>query len=87
MGRPHSPTTRQLDNLREAAEAARRHARLPIEGGRVALDLHLSRHEVTLAELTAVADETPPWWDDDRLLGRTAGDGSPRGAGPDKEAT
>jgi len=87
MGRPHSPTNRQLDNLREAAEAARRHARLPIEGGRVALDLHLSRHEVTLAELTAVADETPPWWDDDRLLGRTVGDGSPRGAGPDKEAT
>ncbi|MEU8261945.1 xylan 1,4-beta-xylosidase [Micromonospora sp. NPDC048999] len=87
MGRPTSPNTRQLDALREAAEPARRHARLPIEAGRVALDLHLSRHEVTLAELTTVTDETPPWWDDDRLLGRTAGDGSPRDAGLDEETT
>ncbi|NES13826.1 MULTISPECIES: xylan 1,4-beta-xylosidase [Micromonospora] len=86
MGRPHSPTARQLDQLREAAEPARRHARLPVEGGRVTLDLHLSRHEVTLAELTAATDETPPWWDDDRLLGRAADDGPPRDAGPDQEA-
>jgi xylan 1,4-beta-xylosidase len=86
MGRPHSPTARQLDNLREAAEPARRHARLPIEDGRVTLGLHLSRHEVTLAEVTAVTDETPPWWDDDRLLGRPTGDGPPGDAGPTGEA-
>ncbi|MDO3705162.1 xylan 1,4-beta-xylosidase [Micromonospora sp. C28SCA-DRY-2] len=69
MGRPPSPRTRELDALRAAAEPARRHASLPVEAGRVALDLHLDRHEVTLAELTAVTDETPPWWADDRLLG------------------
>ncbi|MEV4545271.1 GH39 family glycosyl hydrolase [Micromonospora echinaurantiaca] len=69
MGRPRSPRTRELDALREAAEPARRHASLPVRAGRVALDLELGRHEVTLAELTAVTDETPPWWADDRLLG------------------
>jgi xylan 1,4-beta-xylosidase len=47
----------------------RRHGRLPVRGGRVELDLVLDRHEVTLVELTPVQDETPPWWDDDRLLG------------------
>ncbi|TDB77185.1 hypothetical protein [Micromonospora sp. KC723] len=30
----------------------------------------LARHEVTLVELTPVVDETPPWWDEGRLLGR-----------------
>jgi len=69
MGRPRSPHRRQLDTLREAAEPARRHQNLPIVAGRVDLDLTLARHEVTLVEITAVADETPPWWDDDRLLG------------------
>lgn len=73
LGRPRSPRTGELDALREAAEPARRHASLPVRAGRVALDLHLGRHEVTLAELTAVTDETPPWWADDRLLGRQAG--------------
>ncbi|MGN9912144.1 GH39 family glycosyl hydrolase [Phytohabitans sp. LJ34] len=69
MGRPRSPDRRQLDALRELAEPARRHQALPIVGGRVDLDLTLDRHEVTLVEITAVTDETPPWWDDDRLLG------------------
>ncbi|ASW57566.1 xylan 1,4-beta-xylosidase [Plantactinospora sp. KBS50] len=64
MGCPASPREGQLDALRAAAEPARRHASLPIESGRVALDLELSRHEVTLAELTPVVDETPPWWHD-----------------------
>ena len=63
------PRPRQLDALREAAEPARRHRRLPIVAGRVNLDLTLARHEVTLVELTPVVDETPPWWDDTRLLG------------------
>ncbi|MFY1576981.1 GH39 family glycosyl hydrolase [Verrucosispora sp. WMMD703] len=70
MGRPPSPTARQLDVLRQAAEPARRHGSLPVLAGRVELDLHLARHEVTLAEVSPVTDETPPWWDESRLLGR-----------------
>ncbi|SCL13680.1 xylan 1,4-beta-xylosidase [Micromonospora nigra] len=69
LGRPAAPTPRQLDVLRQAAEPVRRHASLPVVAGRVALDLHLNRHEVTLAEVTPVVDETPPWWDEARLLG------------------
>jgi xylan 1,4-beta-xylosidase len=73
MGRPRSPRPRQLDWLREAAEPARSHYRLPVADRRADLRIDLSRHEVTLLEITAVADETPPWWDDSRLLG-AAGD-------------
>lgn len=69
LGRPASPGPRQLDALREAAEPARSHRSLPIAAGRVDLQLTLARHEVTLVELTAVVDETPPWWDDDRIPG------------------
>jgi xylan 1,4-beta-xylosidase len=69
MGRPRSPDRRQLDALRELSEPARRHQALPIANGRVDLDLILDRHEVTLVEITTVTDETPPWWDEDRLLG------------------
>jgi xylan 1,4-beta-xylosidase len=70
MGRPASPRPRQLDALREAAEPVRRHASLPITAGRVELALALERHEVTLVELIPVArDETPPWWDERRMLG------------------
>jgi xylan 1,4-beta-xylosidase len=74
MGRPESPRPRELDALREAAEPLRRHASLPIEAGRVALTLTLDRDEVTLAEITAVTDRTPPWWDKRRLLGRDPGE-------------
>jgi xylan 1,4-beta-xylosidase len=69
MGRPASPDRRQLAALYEAAEPARSHRALPLAGGRVEVDLVLARHEVTLLELSAVRDETPPWWDDRRLLG------------------
>ncbi|MBX7267341.1 hypothetical protein KIF24_15785 [Micromonospora sp. Llam7] len=69
LGRPPSPTMRQLDVLLEAAEPARRHTSLPVVAGRVELDLHLTRHEVTLAEITPTVDHTPPWWDEHRLLG------------------
>ncbi|MEV4413177.1 xylan 1,4-beta-xylosidase [Catellatospora sp. NPDC049609] len=72
MGRPRSPRPRDLDALREAAEPARSHRALPVEAGRVALDLTLGVHEVTLIELTPVVDETPPWWDERRLLGLEA---------------
>jgi xylan 1,4-beta-xylosidase len=74
LGRPESPRPRELAALREAAEPLRRHASLPIEAGRVELTLTLDRHEVTLAEITAVTDRTPPWWDERRLLGRTPGE-------------
>ncbi|HEX5404419.1 MAG TPA: xylan 1,4-beta-xylosidase [Pseudonocardiaceae bacterium] len=70
LGRPESPRPRELDALREAAQPLRRHASLPVNAGRVALTLTLDRHEVTLAEITAVTDRTPPWWDGRRLLGR-----------------
>ena len=76
MGRPPSPLPRQLDLLREAAEPGRSHRSMPVVGGRLDLDLTLARHEVTLLEITAVADETPPWWDDMRLLGLPPAGGS-----------
>lgn len=69
MGRPASPRPAQLDALREAAEPGRRHRNLPVVDGRVELDLALGRHEVTLVEISPVVDETPPWWDESRLLG------------------
>ncbi|GAA1737492.1 GH39 family glycosyl hydrolase [Luedemannella helvata] len=70
MGRPLSPRTREIEVLREAAEPVRRYERLPVADGRVTLDLALGRHEVTLVEVSAVVDETPPWWSDSHLLGR-----------------
>lgn len=75
LGRPVSATSRQLDILRGAAEPARRHWSAPIVAGRVDLDLTLDRHEVTLVEISAVTDETPPWWDARRLLGLPVDDG------------
>ncbi|WP_433202589.1 GH39 family glycosyl hydrolase [Dactylosporangium sp. CS-047395] len=69
MGRPASPLPRQLDALREAAEPVRTHRSAPVVGGRVELDLVLGLHEVTLVEVSAVCDETPPWHDDARLFG------------------
>jgi xylan 1,4-beta-xylosidase len=75
LGCPASPTARQLDVLRETAEPGRRHQNLAVRGGRVDLVLTLDRHEVTLVELSAVADETPSWLDPGdrrRLLGLSA---------------
>ncbi|MFF3735899.1 xylan 1,4-beta-xylosidase [Streptomyces sp. NPDC002566] len=70
MGSPRSPRPHQLDVLHEAAEPARAHLRLPVEDGRTALDLTLTRHEITLVEISPVEEEAPPWSDDRRLLGR-----------------
>jgi xylan 1,4-beta-xylosidase len=70
MGRPASPSRSELDALRELAAPVRRHASVPIEAGRVNLTLTLERNEVTLVEITAVTDQTPPWWDERRLLGQ-----------------
>ncbi|MDI6099410.1 xylan 1,4-beta-xylosidase [Actinoplanes sp. NEAU-A12] len=68
MGRPPSPLPRQFDTLREAAEPARSHRRLPVRDGRVDMEIALARHEVTLLEITPVTGSAPPWWDDDDLL-------------------
>lgn len=73
MGSPRSPRPHQLDVLHEAAEPARRHERLPVEEGRVALNLALTRHEITLVEISRVEEESPEWWDERRLLGRDPG--------------
>jgi xylan 1,4-beta-xylosidase len=69
LGRPASPGPRGLSALREAAQPVREHDGAEVVGGRVDLDLVLARHEVTLVEVTPVADQTPPWWDESRLLG------------------
>jgi len=69
MGRPASPRERELDALREVAQPVREHQRASVDAGCVTLDLTLAQHEVTLVELTPVVDETPPWWDESRLLG------------------
>ncbi|GGN51014.1 xylan 1,4-beta-xylosidase [Actinoplanes campanulatus] len=68
MGRPLAPSPRQVDMLREAAEPARVHRNVPVVDGRAEIEIVLARHEVTLLELTPVVDETPPWWDDSRLV-------------------
>ena len=84
LGRPPSPTSRQLDVLQRSSEPARRHTRLPVVGGRADVDVVLGPHEVTLLEITPVMDHTPSWWDEGRVLGRApgAGSGGPgRGAG------
>jgi xylan 1,4-beta-xylosidase len=67
-----SPSGRQLDALHEASEPARRAYSLPVSPGeaRVDLDLTLGRHGTTLVTLDPVRDETPPWLDDARILGR-----------------
>ncbi|GAB2450772.1 GH39 family glycosyl hydrolase [Xylanimonas ulmi] len=72
MGRPATPTSRQLDDLHAAAEPTITHQSLPLDPttGRAEITLTLARHEITLLQLTPVHDETPPWLDDARILGR-----------------
>jgi xylan 1,4-beta-xylosidase len=72
MGSPRSPKPSQLTVLHEASEPARTHGRLPLDDGRADLRLTLARHEVTLVELSPIEDETPPWWDERRMLGEEA---------------
>ncbi|WP_432167455.1 GH39 family glycosyl hydrolase [Streptomyces sp. bgisy031] len=69
MGSPRSPRPHQLDVLHEAAEPSRSHLRLPTADFRADVDLTLERNEVTLVELSAVIEESPDWWDEDRILG------------------
>lgn len=69
LGRPASPSARQLDLLHEASVPAVEHGSHATADGRVRLDLPLSRHEVTLVEVDPVRDETPDWLDDARIPG------------------
>ncbi|GAA2690387.1 MULTISPECIES: xylan 1,4-beta-xylosidase [Actinosynnema] len=69
LGRPFSPTERQFDLLRDCARPAVEHSALPVAGGRVELDLALSRHEVTFAEVLPVRPAHHEGLDDRRLLG------------------
>jgi xylan 1,4-beta-xylosidase len=73
LGRPASPSARQLDLLHEASEPVRTTSSLDVVAGRADLTLTLSRHEVTLVEVDPVHDETPPWLDDARIVGRGEG--------------
>lgn len=83
LGRPASPTRRQVDTLHEAARPVYEHAAVDVVAGRVGLDLTLARHEVTLVELEPVRDETPWWVDDSRIPGYgdldRSGPGAPLG--------
>lgn len=69
LGRPFSPTEREVDVLRDLARPSSAHAALPVVDGRVALDLSLARHEVTFVEVTAVRATVHEGLDDRRLLG------------------
>lgn len=69
LGRPRSPRSRHLDLLDEASRPGLEHESVPVTDGRVDLDLHLARHEVTFVEIEAVHDETPDWLDDARIPG------------------
>ncbi|MFC4616606.1 xylan 1,4-beta-xylosidase [Cellulomonas algicola] len=69
LGRPFSPTERQVDVLRDLARPSSAHAAYPVVDGRVSLDLSLARHEVTFVEVTPVAETFHEGLDDRRLLG------------------
>ncbi len=69
LGRPMSPTARELDLLHACARPAVSHDVVRTAGGRVDLDLVLGRHEVTFVELTPVSPTHHDGLDDRRLLG------------------
>jgi xylan 1,4-beta-xylosidase len=69
LGRPMSPTDRELETLRRAERPALEHSRSRAVDGRVDLHLVLGRHEVTFVELTPVRETDHEGLDDRRLLG------------------
>ncbi|MFS0703134.1 xylan 1,4-beta-xylosidase [Cellulomonas sp. 179-A 9B4 NHS] len=69
LGRPFSPTARELDLLRACATPATSHAHAPVHDARVDLDLVLSRHEVTFVEVLPVTPTHHEGLDDRRALG------------------
>jgi len=69
LGRPMSPTERQLDVLRTCERPSVEHSRLEARAGRVDLVLPLAQHEVTFVELVPVAETFHEGRDDRRILG------------------
>jgi len=69
LGRPMSPTERELAILRRAERPAFTHSRATVVDGRVDLHLELGRHEVTFVELLPVRETHHEGRDDRRLLG------------------
>lgn len=86
LGRPFSPTARELAHLHDCARPALEHRHLPVVDGRVDLDLELSRHEVTFVEVLPVRPTHHEGLDDRRLLGghddRLVADHERTGAAP-----
>lgn len=58
MGRPRYPGKDQVEALKQAARPGITTCRLTVEGGTVKFKLELTKNELTLVELSAVADET-----------------------------
>lgn len=74
MGRPRFPSRQQIAVLRECAAPAVSTAVCQPVGGRVELDLTLSRNEITLIELTPIRDETASYLGlDDLMVARSGG--------------
>jgi xylan 1,4-beta-xylosidase len=69
LGRPMSPTERELEVLRACERPAVEHSRLRVDDGRVELRLSLARHEVTFVELSPVTETHHEGLDDSRILG------------------
>ncbi|WP_448061294.1 GH39 family glycosyl hydrolase [Cellulomonas hominis] len=72
LGRPRTPSARQLERLRDLAAPVVRRTVITVVDGRADLDLVLGRHEVCLVEIEPVEDHAPAWLDDGRLLGQDA---------------
>jgi len=70
LGRPMSPTSRQMALLEEASWPGVEHASYFAEDGSLRLELTLDQHEVTLIELIPVVPEVHEGLDDGRLLGQ-----------------
>lgn len=58
LGRPRFPSKSQVGRLKKAAVPLFRSERKAAEGGRLLLDLTLTKNEVTLVEIVPVRDET-----------------------------
>jgi xylan 1,4-beta-xylosidase len=72
LGRPRFPTREQLAVLKECSVPAVSTTVREPAGGRVELELELSRNEITLVELTPIHDETATYPGlDDRLVARS----------------
>ena len=72
LGRPRFPTREQIAVIKECSAPAVSTAVREPTGGRVELELTLSRNEITLVELTPIRDESPSYPGlDDRKVARS----------------